>query len=181
MLHERSSRKPLNPTQQVSANEIREVSCLKKSVARGDSRILFMAQPLSKLQDHSRVPYYFLYSWWERGLRLSILFCEGIKRWDESAKSRKANSNDFTTYINFFREETNAISTIPVFPISTDISGDFIGSLPSLRRRNRHKRRSPNGNGDNFGYITYSLTETFLRKSHYSFEIITGVVCHKIE
>lgn len=87
-------------------------------MARGASRILSMAQLLSKLQDHSRAPYYFLYSWWEGGLRLSILFCEGIKKWDESAKSRKANSNDFTTCINFFQEETNAIPRFRYFPFS---------------------------------------------------------------
>lgn len=78
--------------------------------------------------------------------------------------------------MNFFREETNAISTLPVFPISTDISGDFIGSLPSFRRRNRHKCRSPNGNRDNFGCITLSQRQIPCRKRcHYSFEIITGV------
>jgi len=151
-------------------------------VARGASRILSMAQLLSKLQDHSRAPYYFLYSWWEGGLRLSILFCEGIKRWDESAKSWKANSNDFTTCINFFQEETNAIPRFRYFPfpltypvtssdlsrlsvVETDINADLLTETETILDT----------------LPTLSQRHIPCRKSHYSFEIIAGVVCHKIE
>lgn len=48
------------------------------------------------------------------------------------------------------------ISTLPVFPISTYASCDFIGSLSSLRRRNIHKCRSPDGYRVNSGCITYT-------------------------